>query len=156
MHRTGHPPLHVQKRSGGDKEVSPKAIFTQFQKVLTAIYQRPGMGTELQWQIRPVNRFVARHAHAFPGFTAKPIGHGLVHAQYPVLVVDDGNQIWNTVEGKLPFLFGLPQLFLGPLAVGDVLDRTEKMDRPAQIVEGDLGMFENDTLAAVWSDYAVF
>ena len=73
-----------------------------------------------------MNDLIAQFTHHLFGTVSEPVGHGLVDFDYAVLVVHDHDPGGKGIKGPLLFFFGLDKLFLGPLALGDVLGHPQK------------------------------
>ena len=63
-----------------------------------------------------MNRFVAVQPDTLLGRHAQSLGHSAVDANDPVLIVEDGHEVRDGIEGLFPFLLGLPHRLIGPFA----------------------------------------
>ena len=98
-----------------------------FGHVLPAVPAGQGMGTELRRAREAVDDLVAPGADALVGRQPQTVRHCLIHADDPVLPVEEGDQVRYRVKSPFPLFLGpkngllgrFPFLF-GPIALRDV------------------------------------
>ena len=117
MHRADEPTLLVEAGSRADQEVPAQARLMHFGGMLAAV----PAGLARAGRTRAAASFRGQphsmQPDALLGRHAQPLGHGTVGANDAVLIVEDGHEVRDGVEGLFPFLLGLPDRLLRPACV---------------------------------------
>ena len=119
MHRTDQPALLIEAGRGADQEVSAQTRLMHFRRMFPAILAGFSMWAESGLLGRAMNHFVAVQSDALLGRHSQPLGHRAVGANNPMLIVEDGHEVRDGVEGLLPIHLGAAHGFLRPFASVD-------------------------------------
>ena len=151
VHRADEPALRIEAGSRADQKMAAQARLAQLGTMFLAVLAGLPMRAERGRLCRSVHSLVAVQPHTLLGRHTQPLGHGLIGANDAVLIVQDGHQIRDGVEGLLPFFLGLSpggdlglqglvgcHQLVGPLLLGDVDDgRTAASSLPLAVRGGD-------------------
>ena len=118
------------KKKGRDGHQEIPAQFVDLGGMGLPILQQLAVGARVRRLLQTVYCLIAGASHQLLWLQPQGLGHGAVAPDYPVLLVQDDNEVGHGVEGALPFLLGPAHRRLGPLALGDVCVGAEPLNDP--------------------------